>query len=60
MDKREFMNRLLAVWSTYPHLRFGQLLDNIVTVEGGDLFYLTEEQLIEKAEKWVRIETVDS
>jgi hypothetical protein len=53
---KEFLTRLTAVWASYPHLRFGQLLDNILTVEGKDLFYVDDEELIEMAEKWARNE----
>jgi len=56
MDHTQVVNRLVAVWAAFPHLRFGQLLDNVMTMEGGDLFYVEDEELVLKCEKWLHIE----
>lgn len=39
-QKRDFMEKLLAIWAKYPSLRFGQM---ILNVYGTDGFYYTED-----------------
>ena len=53
-EKRAILNRLLAVWCSYPDLRLGQLLDNAVMVRadtlGVGLYNLEDNDLIAAAE----------
>lgn len=49
-EKKAILQRLYKVWLTYPHLRLGQLLHNIVDGTGQALFYIEDEPLIKACE----------
>lgn len=50
-QKQEVINRLHALWETYPELRLGQLLLNAFRFD----FYRVEDfELIEMLEQWYK------
>lgn len=42
----EILNQIKQGWSAYPDLRLGQLLLNISTRCGKDLYYIEDEELV--------------
>lgn len=50
MTKKELLDRLLIHWEKFPYseLRLGQMIWNAV---GDDIFYQSDEELMEKLEK---------
>lgn len=46
-----FCNRLAALWSQYPDLRFGQLMHNVAVYADAnynkDIFYIEEAELLQ-------------
>lgn len=49
-----FLTRLAAVWLKRPYLRFGQLMEIVVTGiqnSGHDPFYMEDEEMIATIEK---------
>jgi hypothetical protein len=67
--KADFMERLLGAWLDAPHLRFGQLIENVfhqkwsqierpqgTRIEEAmthDMVYLEDEAFVDMVEKWV-------
>ncbi len=52
-DKREVMERILAVWAADPHQRLGQLLMNVLRFTLlGSLFMLEDFDLVAGIEKF--------
>ena len=48
-----FMNRLETLWKEEcPDWRFGQLISNIQTYIGHDIFYLEEDEMMEFIENY--------
>lgn len=47
---RHLLSVLERKWRQYPHLRFGQLLNNIVAEES--LFYMSDENLLKHIEEY--------
>jgi hypothetical protein len=48
----EFLGRIRRLWETYPDLRFGQLLLNVINADNITSFYYMEDnKLIEILEK---------
>lgn len=57
---RKFCNRLATAWELVPDLRFGQLLFNIfvqIKNEGKDPFYLEDDSMIKRIEKYIENHT---
>jgi hypothetical protein len=44
--KGEVLTVIKDLWITYPQLRLGQLLINVIPIDK-DLYYITDEELIE-------------
>ena len=47
------MEKILAVWEKFPNLRLAQLLVNATVHVRPDMFYLTDEQLVEMLEGYL-------
>ena len=48
MYDKELIELFDALWQKNPHLRFGQLLDNVLTIAGGApgrLFYMENDRV---------------
>ena len=60
MEREEVIQRIMAAWMCEPHLRLGQFIWNAVetALHSGqfmsDLFYITDEKLVEICESYVR------
>ena len=56
VEKKMMINRLLTAWMcNKPTLRLGQLIANAVgDMNTKDLFYITDSNLIEKTERYIR------
>ena len=52
-EKKAVLARLLAVWTQYEDLRLGQLLNNAITGDGPDLFYIEDRPLCDKVESFL-------
>lgn len=50
----QVLAKVQALWKLIPDWRLGQLLINL-TESGEDLFYLEDDKLEERIEKWLRI-----
>jgi len=48
----EVLSEIRKVWEKYPDLRLGQLIDNIVSRTPCPLFYIEDEDLVERMEKF--------
>lgn len=52
-----FCNRLAALWSQYPDLRFGQLMHNVVVYAKAnydkDIFYIEEDELLQLIKEYM-------
>ena len=42
----KILNELKGIWSTYPDLRLGQLIGNVM-MDSMDFYYMEDEELIE-------------
>lgn len=49
MDKREVMERVLAVWYHFPNLRLTQLIGNVFH---GDPYHVEDEELVRSLEQY--------
>jgi len=52
-EKEAIMRRILEVWKCMPELRFGQMLSNVIALNGKELFYIEDTDLAEKSEEFV-------
>jgi len=57
----DLLNRLLAILSTSPNLRLGQIIYNAIKSEdcfyesfGSNLFYISNNELIDKIESFIK------
>lgn len=52
-----FCNRLAALWSQYPDLRFGQLMNNVAVYADAnynkDIFYIEEAELLQLIKEYM-------
>lgn len=48
----EILNELKKTWARFPDLRLGQLIDNIVSRSPCPLFYIEDEDLIERIKRF--------
>ena len=48
----EILDELRKVWEKSPDLRLGQLIDNIVTRTPCPLFYIEDEDLVERIKEF--------
>ena len=48
----EVLDELRKVWEKSPDLRLGQLIDNIVTRTPCPLFYIEDEDLVERIKRY--------
>lgn len=52
-----FCNRLAALWSQYPDLRFGQLMHNVAVYADAnydkDIFYIEEDELLQLIKEYM-------
>lgn len=48
----EMLDELKKVWERSPDLRLGQLIDNIVTRTPCPLFYIEDEDMVERIKKY--------
>lgn len=51
-QKKQVLQRLYKIWLSYPHLRLGQLLHNVVDGSGQALFYIEDEPLVKVCEEY--------
>jgi hypothetical protein len=49
-QKKEILNRFYKLWIKFPHLRFGQVIGNVIRQEN-QLYYIEDYPLIEKLEQ---------
>ena len=49
-----FCNRLARAWETVPDLRFGQIINIVLSDGRGDGFYDEDDKMIERIEKDLR------
>lgn len=52
----KFVHQLADIWAQTPELRFGQLISNFIS-ENGDIFYISDEEFIEKLKEYVKTHT---
>lgn len=45
--KIELLDRLKSIFEKYPHLRFAQVLSNIYSLNGGDIYYLNDDKFLQ-------------
>jgi hypothetical protein len=50
-DRREIIERLLALWEEFPDLRLGQLIGNYFLKDTWTLYYVHDEYLISELER---------
>jgi len=50
-NNRIVLDKLLEVWSVYPEMRLGQLLDNATYMED-DLFYISNQKLLDRLQEF--------
>ena len=55
MTHKDFLDKLINVWSKFPELRFGQLIAICMHGEDIDLFYIKNESLIENLEEFEKM-----
>lgn len=53
-QKKQILQRIYAAWLTYPQLRLGQLLHNVMDESGQPLFYIEDEPLAKACEDAAR------
>ena len=54
-DRKEVINRILAVWERCPTLRLGQLIENATTNGNPEyLFFVEDQVLVEILEKYIK------
>lgn len=56
-EKRAVMNRLLKVWEKVPELRFGQLIENVMSSDSrkmDDFFNVEDRILADAAEEFLK------
>ena len=46
------LNEIEKIWKEYPDLRLGQLIDNVVSRSPCPLFYIEDEDLVERIKKY--------
>jgi len=46
-------NDLICLWMKYPDLRLGQLISNAMDGCGSSLFYIEDDELIERIKKYL-------
>lgn len=49
-----FCQQLAKEWKKVPDMRFGQLFNNIQKYNNSDLFYIEEDEMIEKIENFIK------
>ena len=48
----EILNEIEKIWKEYPDLRLGQLISNMSDRSPWPLFYIEDDELIERLEKF--------
>jgi hypothetical protein len=54
MTHKEFLDRLITVWSKFPELRFGQLIENAIYKDKYCLFSISNHDMIKALEDFAR------
>jgi hypothetical protein len=49
----DFMDKIIHLWIKVPELRLGQLLSNVLQNCGQEMYYIEDDELIERIKNYV-------